>query len=117
MVAVAHGAPKQAQALCDRFKVPFPCLADPRKDGYRAFEVPRGTAMQVIGPATWAAGMRAFRKGHRVEAFGEDVYQLSATFIIDRSGIIRYARYARHSGDHPPVAELVKALREMRGEG
>jgi peroxiredoxin len=112
-VAVVHGEPKQAQALCDRFRVPFPCLADPKKDGYRAFDIKRGSALQVMGPATWAAGVRAFRKGHRVEAFGEDVYQLSATFIIDRDGIVRYARYAKHSGDHPPASELVDALREM----
>jgi peroxiredoxin len=112
-VAVAHGEPKQAQALCDRFKVPFPCLADPKKDGYQAFDIKRGSAMEVAGPATWLAGLRAFRKGHRIETFGEDVYQLSATFIIDREGVARYARYAKHSGDHPKPSELVDALRGM----
>lgn len=112
-MAVAHGKPNQAQALCDRFHVPFPCLADPKKDGYQAFDIKRGSAMQVMGPATWASGVRAFRKGHRVEAFGEDVYQLSATFIIDRDGIVRYARYAKHSGDHPKTADLIEALRAM----
>lgn len=71
--------------------------------------------MQVMGPATWVAGIRAFRKGHRIETYGEDVYQLSATFIIDRDGIVRYARYAKHSGDHPPASELVEALRELPG--
>ena len=110
---MAHGDPKQAQALCDRFQVPFPCLADPKKGGYQAFDIKRGSAMQVMGPATWVSGLRALRKGHRVEAFGEDVYQLSATFIIDRDGIIRYARYARHSGDHPKATELIEALRAM----
>lgn len=113
-MAVAHGEPKQAQALCDRFDVPFPCLADPKKDGYQAFDIKRGSVMQVAGPATWAAGIRAFRKGHRVETYGEDVYQLSATFIIDTRGIVRYVRYAKHSGDHPKTAELLDALRAMR---
>jgi peroxiredoxin len=113
-VAVAHGEPKQAQTLCDRFNVPFPCLADPKKDGYQAFDIKRGSAMQVMGPATWAAGIRALRKGHRIETYGEDVYQLSATFIIDRDGIVRYARYAKHSGDHPKTTELVEALRQLR---
>ena len=100
--------------MCERFKVPFPCLADPKKDGYQAFDIKRGSAMQVMGPATWAAGVRALRKGHLVEAFGEDVYQLSATFIIGRDGIVRYGRYAKHAGDHPPAPELVEALRAMR---
>lgn len=71
--------------------------------------------MQVMGPATWVAGIRAFRKGHRIETYGEDVYQLSATFIIDRDGTVRYARYAKHSGGHPPASDLVDALGKMRG--
>jgi len=112
-VAVAHGKPEQARALCERFKAPFPCLADPEKDGYQAFDIKRGSVMQVIGPAAWGAGVRAFRKGHRMETYGEDVYQLSATFIIDRAGVVRYARYAKHSGDHPKTAELVDALHRM----
>ncbi len=50
-----------------------------------------------------------------METYGEDVYQPSATFIIDREGVVRYERYAKHSGDHPKTTEVVEALRRMRG--
>ncbi len=95
--------------------MPFPCLADPDKDGYRAFGLKRGSAMEVMGPATWGAGLRAFRKGHRVESPGDDVFQMPGTFIIDSASVVRFARYARHSGDHPKAAELLAALATMRG--
>ena len=39
---------------------------------------------------------------------------MPGTFIIDRDGTVRYARYARHSGDHPPTSELIDALRGLR---
>jgi peroxiredoxin len=115
-VAVTQGNPEQAQTLCDRFQAPFPCLADPQRSGYKAFELKRGTVWQVLGPASVLRGMEAARKGHHIERAIGDVMQLPGTFIIDRDGIVRYARYARHAADHPSVAELVEALRSIDGE-
>lgn len=68
----------------------------------------------MIGPAAIARGMGAARKGHHVEKAIGDVMQLPGTFIIDRDGTVRYARYGRHSGDHPQTSELVSALLSMR---
>jgi len=113
-VAVTQGSPEQAQALCDRFRAPFPCLADPQRAGYRAFGLKRGSWWEVIGPAAVLRGMEAGRKGHHIEKAIGDVMQLPGTFIIDRDGIVRYARYARHSGDHPQTSELVAALQAMK---
>ena len=112
-MAVTQGNPEQAQALCDRFRAPFPCLADPQRAGYKAFGLRRGSWWKVIGPAAIARGMQAARKGHHIERAIGDVMQLPGTFIIDRDGTVRYAKYARHSGDHPQTSELVQALRSM----
>ena len=110
---MTQGDPQQAQSLCDRFEAPFPCLADPQREGYRAFGLKRGSWWDVIGPAAIARGMTAGRKGHHIERPVGDVMQLPGTFIIDRQGIVRYARDARHSGDHPQTTELVEALRAL----
>ncbi|HSC25718.1 MAG TPA: peroxiredoxin-like family protein, partial [Vicinamibacterales bacterium] len=118
IVAVTQGDPKQAQALCDRFSVPFPCLADAERKTYRAFGLKRGSLWEVVGPAAIARGMEAAAKGHFVERVVGDAFQMPGTFIIDTEGIVRYARYARHSGDHPAAAELVAALRALnKGAG
>jgi len=114
-VAVTQGSPEQAQALCDRFRAPFPCLADPQRAGYQAYGLKRGNWWDVLlNPAVLARGREASRKGHHIERPVGDVMQLPGTFIIDRDGIVRYARYARHSGDHPQTSELVAALQAMK---
>jgi peroxiredoxin len=108
---VTQGDPQQAQSLCDRFHAPFPCLADPQRESYRAFGLKRGSWWEVVGPATFPRGLQAASKGHFIERPIGDVMQLPGTFIIDRQGIVRYASYARHSADHPQTSELVEALR------
>jgi peroxiredoxin len=112
-VAITQGDPRQAQALCDRFEVPFPCLADPRRSGYKAFGLKRGSVLEVLGPAALLRGIQAARKGHQIEKTVGDVFQMPGTFIISRDGIVRYARYSRHVGDHPKAADLVEALQSI----
>ncbi len=102
--------------MCDRFRALFPCLADPDRAAYKAFGLKRGSWWDVLlNPAVIARGMEAARKGHHIERPIGDGMQLPGTFIIDRSGIVRYARFAHHSGDHPQTGELVMALQAMRG--
>lgn len=115
IVAVTQGEPQQAQALCDRFQVPFPCLADPRRSSYKAFGLKRGSMVQVLGPTVMFRGLQAARKGHFVEKVVGDAFQLPGTFIIDGDGVVRYARYAAHAADHPAIGELVEALHSLGG--
>ncbi len=112
-MAVTQGNRQQAQALCDRFHAPFPCLSDPKREGYKTYGLKRGSVWEVMGPSAIARGLEAARKGHFVERVVGDAFQLPGTFIIDRDGIVRYAKYARHSADHPKTSELVEALRGM----
>jgi peroxiredoxin len=95
-------------------QAPFPCLADPGRDGYRSYGLKRGSAWEVLGPAAIVRGLQARRKGHHIEKIEGDAFQMPGTFIIDRGGIVRYARYARHSGDHPDPKELVQALGRLK---
>jgi peroxiredoxin len=112
---VTQGDAQQAQALCDRFDAPFRCLADPQRDTYRAFGLKRGSLWEVVGPPVYAPGLRAAARGHYVERAIGDVMQLPGTFIIDREGIVRWAKVARHAADHPSVGEIVSALETMLG--
>lgn len=94
-------------------QAPFPCLADPEREGYRTYGLKRGNAWEVIGPAAIVRGLQARRKGHHIEKIEGDAFQMPGTFIIDRDGTVRYAKYARHSGDHPDTRELVAVLRGL----
>ncbi len=92
-------------------QAPFPCLADRRREGYRTFGLRRGNLWSVLlNPAVLRRGFQAGRKGHHIEKIVGDAFQMPGTFIIDREGVIRYARYARHAGDHPSTSDLIAAL-------
>ncbi len=93
--------------------MPFTCLADPQRSAYRAFALRQGRPAELFGPAVLARYVQAALKGHLGGTPVGDTRLLPGTFIIDRDGTVRYAHYARHAGDHPPVAELVAALRRI----
>ncbi len=111
-----QGTAGQVRALCARYRTPFPCLADPRLEGYRAFALRRGGPAELFGPRVLLRYAQAALKGHLGGVPVGDTRLLPGTFIIDRQGTVRYARYARHAGDHPPVAELVAALRQIASD-
>lgn len=113
VVAVMQGTPSQAASLCKQYRVGFPCLADPALDTYRTFGLKRGSLSQVAGPPTWAKAAGAMRQGHIGGRAIGDVMQLPGTFIIDRDGVVRYAKYAQHSADHPEIADIIEALRAI----
>lgn len=95
-------------------EAPFPCLADPQRRGYKTFGLKRGNLWSVLlNPAVLRRGFQAGRKGHHIEKIVGDAFQMPGTFIIDREGIVRYANYASHAGDHPPAASLLAALRSL----
>ena len=110
-----QGTPAQAASLCGQYRVEFPCLADPDLDTYRTFGLKRGSMSEVVGPGTWLKAAGAMSSGHFGGRVIGDVMQLPGTFIIDREGVVRFAKYAGHSGDHPSMDDLLAALREIKG--
>jgi hypothetical protein len=38
---------------------------------------------------------------------------LGGVFVFDRGGIIRYAAYNEHAGDHPPIADVLAAAQKL----
>ena len=112
VAVVAMAEPDRAAAFRSRYDLPFRLLADPQRQAYRAFGLPRGNAWKVSGPANWAAGLKSFvRHGAGIPV--GDPFQLAGTFVIDREGIIRYVHHAANSADRPPNAELIAALQAL----
>jgi len=115
VAAVTMGTAQQAAQFRAGLKLPFPCLADPAREAYQAFGVPRGGVTQIVGPAVWAAGLKAALRGGAGIPIG-DPLQLQGIFIIDRRGVVRYAYRATNSADRPSAAELLDALAALPGD-
>ena len=102
--------------FCRKRGVPFDCLGDPEREGYHAVGLERGPAREYVGPQLARGFLRAARHG----AFagnpqGGDVAQRPGTFVVASDGTVAYANYNKDSSDHPPLEDVLGAVRSLSG--
>jgi hypothetical protein len=117
VVAIGQGTADEATRVCEQMGVTFPCLGDPHKTSYRAYDLPRGGWREILLDPI-RDGNQAIKAGHRVSIRGSlmrhsDWFQLPGVAIVDRAGIVQYLHRARHSGDVPSPAAVVAALASL----
>lgn len=83
-----------------------PIICDPERTLFNAFELGRGSVMQMFGPSVWACHLRASFKGNFFGKFVGDPWIMPGLFVIDRAKSIRYRHEFRHQGDHPVWSKL-----------
>jgi peroxiredoxin len=110
VTAVGLGQPKHAVNICGRIAPSLECLVDSEETAYALYGLGKGSFLQLVGPAVLAAGARAAAQGHKQGQTTGSGSMLPGTFIIDQAGIIRYAYYSEHAGDHPPIDALLKTV-------
>ena len=116
---IALGPHTRAQLFCDERHIPFECLSDPSQDAYRAFGLERGNNRQLFGPQLLLKYARALlrRDVEVAKLSGDDYRQMPGVFVIDRTGVIRYAHRNRDVADNPPNDELLEALAALGKPG
>lgn len=72
----------------------------------------------MVAPDALRAGARAASQGFSQGQATGDQRRLTATFIVDETGTVRYAHYGRHAGDHPDIDEVLADWEQqtVRGE-
>ncbi|MBN1964653.1 MAG: redoxin domain-containing protein [Anaerolineae bacterium] len=118
VVAVGMGESKHAQRYCGKLAPSIDCLTDESYAAYGVYGLQQAGVKELLNPGMVTASVRAFSGGYRQGQAEGDVRMLPGTFIIDRQGIVRFAYYSAHAGDHPPLADLFNAaavLRETSG--
>ncbi|MCS6909529.1 MAG: redoxin domain-containing protein [Anaerolineales bacterium] len=114
IAAVGLGEPKHAQRYCGSLAPSIACYANKTKEAYKAFGLDRGNLLQLMGPQVFAAGARAIARGYTQREITGDALMLGGVFVIDQEGIIRYAHYDAHAGDHPDFAEVLRAVKDWK---
>lgn len=114
-VAVALGEPKHAQRYCPQLAPSATCLCDSDTAAHRTFGLKRGNLLQLAGPQVVVSALRAAQAGHSQGQTTGDPAVLSATFVVDQRGTIRYAYYSKFAGDHPDLTALLDAARNEGG--
>lgn len=113
IAAVTQGKPGETLEFCKRQASGIVCLSDPERQAYRAYGLGRGTAWQVmLSPEVIRGTARAREHGHTAELPppGQDVMQMSGTFIIGTDGRIRLPYYYENIADHAPIDLLLNGV-------
>lgn len=108
-VAVGLGEPKHARHFCGKLAPHLTCHIDLDKTAYQQYGLKKGGVMALFSPSVFVAGARAAAAGHiQGEATG-DTSMLPGTFIVDADGVIQFAYYSTHAGDHPDIKKMLQA--------
>lgn len=110
---VGMGMPEQCARFRRRYALPFPVLADPEQTAYRAYGLTEGTPGQVMGTPEIVGGIKLALRGVLPGIRIGNPRQLAGDFLIDRDGVLRYARRARRPSDIPPLDALLAAAHEL----
>jgi peroxiredoxin len=111
-VAIGLGQPKHARQFGDKLAPSILCLTNEEPDLYDAFGIGRGNPLRLISPDAIKAGARAASQGFTQGKATGDAMRLTATFIVDEQGIVRYAHYGKHAGDHADIDEVLASWRQ-----
>ena len=114
VIGVAMGQPKHADRYCGNLAPSMQCFTDETTHPYETYGLQQGKLGELMSPAVVASSVRALARGSSQGKIIGDAKMLPGTFIVDQQGIIRYAYYSKHAGDHPDTAELIAAAHTLR---
>jgi peroxiredoxin len=114
LAVVTQAAPEAAAEFCARYAPGITCLADPRREAYRAYGLGRGALRETFLSAEVLSSNARLRrsKGWNTELppAGQDAMLMSGLFIIGTEGRIRLPYYYDHIADHPPLSLLLSGI-------
>jgi len=114
LAAVGLGEPKHAQRYCGQLAPNVTCVVNVTKEAYTAFGIARGNLTQLAGPSVILNAAKATAQGFTQGLATGDTHMIGGTFVIDQHGIIRFAHYDAHAGDHPEFSEIFRAVKELQ---
>jgi len=115
VVAIFQNPGGEAREFCDERGIGLDCLGDPRRDGYDAVALKKGSWKEYLGPAVLMRQVQAARSGHKPGLPKGSVAQRPGTFVVGTDGLIVFAHYNIDSSDNPTTDAVLAAIREATG--
>ena len=105
---VLQSDPASLKEKLDKDPLPYEIICDPQGELYKEFEIePAGSMPKLVGGVkTLSKINRAKKRGLEHGEYEGEELQLPALFIVDETGTIIYAKYARNLGDLPSAEEI-----------
>jgi len=110
---IGNGAPHFARAFREDLGITTPVYADPSLRTYRLLRFKRAAKDTILSLKTYGAALRALRQGFRQGRVQGDAWQLGGVLVVGPDGTLAYRHASATAGDHPPVAEVLDALKRL----
>lgn len=112
IVAVSFGTAFWARAWLAETQAPFPVLLDPEKESYRVYGMER-SAWKSWGPKNLWYYAKALARGEQLKEKRGNTDQMGGNFIVDASGIVRFAYPSKDPTDRPTIESMMAILQLM----
>jgi hypothetical protein len=109
LVFIGNGDRHFAEAFRTQFEIQAPLYVDTRREAYRALGMRRGVS-DIINLTSLRNMVRSLRAGFRPSLIQGDGRQLGGVVALRPGGQVSYSYRSSAGGDHPPVADIVRAL-------
>jgi len=110
LLVVLQSTPENITPMVSQKDMPFEIGCDPQERLFTLYGVKPGSTLDYITPTTIVRAATAVAKGFRHGTYEGNEKQLPATFIIDRSGKVRYAHYGKNVADVPKTGRLLDEI-------
>jgi peroxiredoxin len=112
IVAVSFGTPYWANAWLEETQAPFQVWLDPKKESYKLYGMTSST-LRAWGPQNLWFYTQAYMRGEKSKGNRGSTDQMGGNFIIDKSGIVRFAYPSKSPTDRPKISDLVETLKKL----
>ncbi|HSP15401.1 MAG TPA: peroxiredoxin-like family protein [Thermoanaerobaculia bacterium] len=109
LVFIGNGNRHSAEAFQKQFDIQAPLYVDTKCDAYRALSMRRG-ARDIINLSSLRNMTRSLRAGFRPGLIQGDGRQFGGVVVVRPGGQVLYSYLSSAGGDHPPVADILRAL-------
>ena len=111
VAVVTFDADAMARAYVADTELTWPLLIDEDRTLYAAYGMLHARFLDIWGPQTIVAYLRAIIAGMRPAAPGRDVNQRGGDVLVDPQGIVRLHHVGRGPADRPSVEALLDVVR------
>jgi len=112
LVVIGNGSPMQARFFAEDQKLEGHVFTDPKRVVYRALGMREGLGSALKADVLKNA-WRAYRRGFRQSSVQGDPWQQGGVVVVDAAGRVVYEYRSETAGDHPPTAEILRALDQV----
>lgn len=115
IVLISVNRPEETQRFCLSRNLGdhFTCLSDPARGSYVSYGLSRVSSPHLLTPHVLSRGIQAVLHGHFTTIPKADPLQLPGVFLVDTSGLIRYAHRNKDASDNPTNIEIMEAISSL----